>query len=249
MPITSAEDLLLRKLHGIDDAEQQASRAMQAQIANQTGELRSLIERRLKEGERLRREVGKAVERLDGRAKPQTNRAARGLIEESEALLSEVEDEALQEAVLIDGLQSLEHYCIAAWGTVKAIARELGEDELVTVMQSALEEGHAWDREMTELAEAEANPMAAGEGEDDAEEDDEEDGETARQGQSAAQKGSRGGEAAGKGGATGKAAKGGATAKAAKGAQGSDLQGREYKDERGQVHHHTHEYMERSKKR
>jgi hypothetical protein len=30
--------------------------------------------------------------------------------------------------------------------------------------------------------------------------------------------------------------------------EGSDLKQREYKDEQGKVHHHTHEYMEREKK-
>jgi hypothetical protein len=50
---------------------------------------------------------------------------------------------------------------------VKAIALELGQEELVDGMQKALDEGYAWDREMTELAEEGINPIAMEEGEED----------------------------------------------------------------------------------
>jgi ferritin-like metal-binding protein YciE len=265
MPISSAEDLLPRKLQAIDDAEQQATRAMQTQIEEIDGELRGLIERRLKEGQRLRREVGKALKRLDGNGGAVQNRAARGLIEETETLLGEVEGTALRQAVLIDGLQSLEHYCIAAWGTVRSIAGQLGENELAAVMQSALDEGYEWDRAMTDLAEQAVNPIAA-EGEEDDEYEAEDEAEDEDQGdteQNAAEGGERGRARGSKEGGAGQA-QGGSKRQGSAPSQGgpqkqggsqrdgggsSDLGAREYRDEQGQVHHHTHEYMQRNKGR
>lgn len=45
-------------------------------------------------------------------------------------------------------------------GTVKAQAKEIGEEELARAMQQAVEEGYRLDREMTELAEGGVNPEA-----------------------------------------------------------------------------------------
>ena len=68
------------------------------------------------------------------------------------------------EAVTIAGLQKLEHYCIAAWGTVKSMAQECGEQQLAKAMERALEEGYEWDREMTRLAEQGINREALSQG-------------------------------------------------------------------------------------
>jgi hypothetical protein len=146
------------------------------------------------------------------------------------------------------------------------MAGQLGEDELAEVMQSALDEGYEWDRAMTDLAE-QVNPMAA-EGEEDDEDavEDEDEGDTE---QSAAEGGQRGrGQGSRQGGASqaqGSSQKQGSTRKQGSAQQqgasqkqggsqkagggGQDLRAREYKDEQGQVHHHTHEYMQRNKGR
>lgn len=160
MPIQSAQQLLVHELQSIQDAEMQAARALQARLEEiEDEELCELLERRLQEGERVLQDVRKSLQKLDGKGEIQ-NKAARGLIEEAEETADQVESPQMKEAVIIAGAQKLEHYCIAAWGTVKAMASELEQEELEQAMQRALDEGYRWDQEMSELAEGAINPAA-----------------------------------------------------------------------------------------
>jgi ferritin-like metal-binding protein YciE len=70
------------------------------------------------------------------------------------------------DAALLAGVQKLEHYCIAAWGTAKSMGELLGQKEVVRAMDRALEEGKKLDADLTRLAEEEINPamLQAGEG-------------------------------------------------------------------------------------
>jgi ferritin-like metal-binding protein YciE len=161
MPIRTPQELLSYELQTIQDAEEQASQALQ-QISKvaKNDQLQKMVEQRLKQGERILQDVQKGLDKLDGKSRRTQNAAARGLIQESERLLKEVETPEAKQAVMIAGLQKLEHYCIAAWGTVKAMAGQTGEQDLAQAMQRAVEEGYEWDREMTELAEGRINPAA-----------------------------------------------------------------------------------------
>jgi ferritin-like metal-binding protein YciE len=53
---------------------------------------------------------------------------------------------------------AFEHYCIAAWGTAKSLARATGSKEATRTMDSALKEGKVLDRELTRVAEREVTP-------------------------------------------------------------------------------------------
>jgi ferritin-like metal-binding protein YciE len=176
MPIQSPQDLLLHELHGIEDAESEASRALESQLEEvENSQLQKLLQRRLQQGERLLKEVQKNLEKLNGQGGGRENEAARGLIRDAEQLLQEVQSPEMKEAVLIAGVQKLEHYCIAVWGTVKAMAQEIGEQELARTMERALKEGYKLDEELTRLAESRINPAALEAGEEDEEEDEDED--------------------------------------------------------------------------
>jgi ferritin-like metal-binding protein YciE len=326
MAIQSPQELLIHKLQAIQDAENQASQAIERLMSEvEDEELRGMLERRVQQGEEVLKIVELGLAGLDGKGKAERNEAARGLITETEKLLKQVEAPEMKEAVIIAGVQSLEHYCIAAWGTVKAIALELGQEELVDGMQKALDEGYAWDREMTELAEEGINPIAMEDGDEDeagegrasagkegkqagqkaapskqakkggtkqarggknaedeqddekrqarSKEDDDEGQQRGGKGRSRSegkQDGSskqgeaRGGESGsggsgksqgrGKSQGGGKAAAssagpsrtGGGSSKGSSGGnEASDLKSREYRDDDGNVHHHTREYMER----
>ncbi|MDF2766583.1 MAG: hypothetical protein K0S81_3578 [Rhodospirillales bacterium] len=176
MPIQSPQELLLHELHGIEDAESEASRALESQMDEvENSQLQKLLQRRLQQGERLLKEVQKNLEKLNGEGGERENEAARGLIRDAQTLLQEVQSPEMKEAVLIAGVQKLEHYCIAVWGTVKAMAQEMGEQELARTMQRALEEGYKLDEELTRLAESRINPAALEAGEEDEEEEEDED--------------------------------------------------------------------------
>jgi ferritin-like metal-binding protein YciE len=218
--INSPQELLVHELHDIENAEMQASEALQRlrrEINNK--QIDQMIERRLKQGERLLGEVRNVVGRLNGSSPASQNAAARGLIQEAEKLLRNVRTPELKQAAAIAGVQKLEHYCIAAWGTVKAVATEMGEHELAGAMQRALEEGYNWDRELTDIAERRVNPSAV------QSEAENERTDNTRQSQEESGTGSN----------------------SSNSSSGSDrdLNARAYRGEDGRIHHHTHSYMER----
>lgn len=166
MTIHSPQELLAYELQTIEDAEKQASEKLpEIEKATDDGQLRTMVERRLKEGERILNDVQKSLDKLDGKGRGTQNAAARGLIQETERLLKEVKTPEMKQAVMIAGLQKLEHYCIAAWGTVKAMAHQAGEEDLARAMERAVKEGYEWDQKMTEFAEGRVNPSALEQGE------------------------------------------------------------------------------------
>jgi ferritin-like metal-binding protein YciE len=146
----------------IEDAEKQVTQALQ-KIAGDTEneKLRQKLEQRLRQGERVLERVRGGLEKLDGNVPSHTqNAAARGLIEEMERSLRHMRLPELKAAATIGGVQKLEHYCIAAWGTAKALAAETGNDELARGMAEAIEEGYRLDEDLSWLAENRINPEA-----------------------------------------------------------------------------------------
>ncbi len=110
MPIQSAEDLLVHELHDIEDAEKQASQALERMIEEVENEqLRTMLERRMQEGERVLEAVQSGLQKLNGKSRGTRNEAARGLIQEAEKLLKKVKTPEMKQAVMIAGTQKLEH--------------------------------------------------------------------------------------------------------------------------------------------
>ena len=58
----------------------------------------------------------------------------------------------LMDAALIGAAQRVEHYEIAAYGTVRAFAKELGQTEQASLLTETLEEEKETDEKLTELA-------------------------------------------------------------------------------------------------
>lgn len=75
-----------------------------------------------------------------------------GLIEEGAEVMEEDFEGSLMDAALIGAAQRVEHYEIAAYGTVCAFAKELGETEQASLLTETLEEEKETDEKLTELA-------------------------------------------------------------------------------------------------
>ena len=79
-----------------------------------------------------------------------------GLIKEGAEVLDEDYEGNILDAALIGAAQRVEHYEIAAYGTARAMAEKLGEDEHVSLLTETLEEEKETDEKLTQLA-VEAN--------------------------------------------------------------------------------------------
>jgi ferritin-like metal-binding protein YciE len=169
-------ELLTLELQEIHNAESQLARVLPRLMkAVESEQLQKGIEKRMQQGERLIGEIESALEEMDASPGRKKNAAAEGLINEAREHVQEIERGPALDAVLIATLQKTEHYCIAAWGTARALGSAAGNKDVVKSMERALQEGKQMDEALTKLAEEEVNPQVFAGAE--SEETEEEDGE------------------------------------------------------------------------
>jgi len=83
------------------------------------------------------------------------------LLNETEKMLSLLEDDNLRDAGLVASAQKLEHYEIAAYGTAAALASQLELRDDQRMLHDGLEEERKTDAALTKLAKGEVNQDAA----------------------------------------------------------------------------------------
>ena len=96
--------------------------------------------------------------------KPEAKKCAamEGLLEEVESIISDTKRNSLvRDAGLILAAQKVEHYEIATYGTLQALAEYLPEKKVQRVLHSLLEEEKKCDASLTKLAESFINECAA----------------------------------------------------------------------------------------
>jgi ferritin-like metal-binding protein YciE len=155
----NSRDILITELKEIHSAERQLSRVL-PKLAKRTQSepLRAKLEERMEQGTMLIEGLDRALEEMEvTKARPK-NVAVEGLIEDINQHMEEIEDPKLLDPVLLASMQKVEHYCIAAWGTARSLAKAHQEQTVVELMEVALRDGKRYDEEMTELAESEVNP-------------------------------------------------------------------------------------------
>lgn len=83
------------------------------------------------------------------------------MISEGEEIMEEYKGTAALDAGLISSAQTVEHYEIARYGTLKSWAAQLGLNGAVALLDANLQEEIATDQKLTALGEAAANPKAS----------------------------------------------------------------------------------------
>lgn len=171
-------ELLILELQEIHSAESQLARTLPKLMkAVESEQLRSYLQERLSQGERLTNEIESALESMDESPGRKKNVAAEGLINDAREHVQELERGPALDAVLIGTTQKTEHYCIGAWGTARSLGACGGQKQVVSSMERALKEGKQMDEMLTRLAEEQINPQvfagasAGGEEEEDTQED------------------------------------------------------------------------------
>ena len=171
------EELFVDELKDLFNAENQLVKAL-PKLAKKAASpaLRKAFTDHLKQTEghvkRLEK-IGQAVgEKLTGKKCA----AMEGLVEEGGEILEEEGQNAIIDAALIGAAQRVEHYEIAAYGTVRAMAQTLGHDDVVALLQETLNEEGAADKLLTQIATTEVLEAAQGEGNQESDESEQENG-------------------------------------------------------------------------
>jgi ferritin-like metal-binding protein YciE len=79
--------------------------------------------------------------------------AMEGLIEEGQEQIDEIEKGAVLDTALIAAAQKVEHYEIAAYGSLMALGKQLGETTAVQLLGATLKEEKSTDEKLSLLAE------------------------------------------------------------------------------------------------
>jgi ferritin-like metal-binding protein YciE len=159
---SEVRELLQEQLKDAYSAEKQALRCMQktlkkASAATLREGIQLLIARTQTQIER----VEQAMEKLEMRPGRKVCEAMRGLVEEAQDEIAEQGDKGpILDLVIVAGMQRIEHYEIAAYGTNVALATALGENEVADLLMATLEEEKQTDRKLTEVTQQEIMPLA-----------------------------------------------------------------------------------------
>lgn len=94
-------------------------------------------------------------------AEAQSYEALQCFINEGEMLVSHTREGVVRDAGIISILQKMKHYEIACYGTMRAFAIALREEEVVVLLEETLEEEKQTDILLTRIAESHINIEAA----------------------------------------------------------------------------------------
>jgi ferritin-like metal-binding protein YciE len=147
-------ETFLTELKDLYDAEKQLIKALPKMAkAAENNELQAALQAHLQETQGHVERLEQVFEIFGEKASGKKCKGMQGLIEEGEELIEEGEGDA----ALICGAQKVEHYEIAAYGSLAAWARLMDKTEAADLLEETLDEEKTADRKLTDLAETCAN--------------------------------------------------------------------------------------------
>jgi ferritin-like metal-binding protein YciE len=152
------EDLYLHELRDIYNAEKQITKALPKLIKKASSEeLKESFQEHLQETEGQINRLDQIFQRLDQSSSGIKCAGMEGLLKEGEELLKEDAAPEVLDAGIIVAAQKVEHYEIAAYGSLCTFAEALGYDEDLELLKQTIEEEKQTDEKLTELAESGVN--------------------------------------------------------------------------------------------
>jgi ferritin-like metal-binding protein YciE len=164
MEDNTLRELYISELQDLYDAENQLIEALPKMAeASNSPQLRAGFEAHLQQTQGHAERLERIFASLGEEAKRKKCKAMKGLVAEGGEMIDEDFEGAVKDAGLIGAAQRVEHYEIAAYGTVRTFAEILGDREGVSLLGQTLEEEKETDEKLSELAETinvEANGSA-----------------------------------------------------------------------------------------
>lgn len=173
MTIKSMDELFLHGLQDIYYAENQIAKALR-EMMNQRidAALFDNLEHHLEETQEQIKRLEQIFRALGQAPQGVTCQAILGLVEEGDETLRAIQDEKVRDAAMLASAQAMERYEITRYGTLVAWADQLGEKgvvdrkqlgnlEIVDLLQLTLDEEKSQDARLTALAESRINRHAA----------------------------------------------------------------------------------------
>jgi ferritin-like metal-binding protein YciE len=122
-------------------------------------QLRQALQTHLQETETHVSRLDEILSLAEGSTSSRKCKGIAALISEGEDVIKDATDESVRDAGIIAAAQKVEHYEIAAYGTVRTFAEILGEETHVDLLDKTLDEEKHADAVLTEIADT-ANTKA-----------------------------------------------------------------------------------------
>lgn len=161
MTIDTMDDLFLEQIEDLYDAEKRLVKALPKMAEASTSQtLRQAFESHLEQTRGHVQRLETIFRQLGKDPKAETCEAMKGLIEEGEDTIGDIDNLSLRDAGVIAAANRLEHYEIAAYGSAKSFAKTLGYQEAVSLLEQTLQEEKDADKKLTSIAENTVNKEA-----------------------------------------------------------------------------------------
>jgi ferritin-like metal-binding protein YciE len=156
----SLRELYIDELRDLYNAESQLVKALPKMAkAASNDQLREAFDEHLRQTSEHVSRLEQIFQRLEEKPSGKKCHGMEGLVKEGGETMREDYTEYVMDAAIIGAAQRVEHYEMAAYGTVRALAELLGESNHVSLLEQTLEEEKQADKKLTELS-REINPKA-----------------------------------------------------------------------------------------
>jgi ferritin-like metal-binding protein YciE len=160
MKMQNLTDVLSDELKDIYSAENQILKALPKMAKFSEGDLRTAFQQHEQQTRTHVQRLEKICKDLNMSPKGKKCAGMQGLIEEGSEVLDTAGEKQAVEAALIGAAQRVEHYEIAAYGTARTHAHQLGFDSAADLLDQTLREERQTDDRLTQIAENRINPQS-----------------------------------------------------------------------------------------
>jgi ferritin-like metal-binding protein YciE len=153
MKLDTLQDLFVEELHDLHSAEEQLIEALpKMAAAASNAELREAFEHHLQETRDHLSRLDDIYGQLGVFPSSEKCEAMEGLVAEGEELIKTEGDPSVKDAALIGAAQRVEHYEIAAYGTARELAKQLGHEHPEELLDQTLDEESNADKLLNKIA-------------------------------------------------------------------------------------------------
>ena len=161
--VANLKELYLEELEDLYDAEKRIVKALpKVAEAASDPQLRSALMHHLEQTKEHVSRLERVFQGLGQSAKSKTCDGMKGILNEGEDTIDDIDDPAVRDAGIIAAAQRVEHYEIAAYGTVRTWAEQLNDTQGARMLEETLREEKEADKKLSGIAVNGANPRAEG---------------------------------------------------------------------------------------
>jgi ferritin-like metal-binding protein YciE len=153
MPSEGLKELYIEELKDLYSAENQLVKALPKMAkAASSEELKAGFQEHLEQTQGHVQRLEEIFKDLGESPRGKKCVGMEGLVAEGSEVMKEDFEINVKDAALIGAAQRVEHYEIAAYGTVRELAEVLGQSDHASLLQETLDEEKETDEKLTELA-------------------------------------------------------------------------------------------------